>query len=596
MRQAGLEMSGEDLKAAKEYRLGMLAAKEAVEGLEISIGRKLIPTMTEMIVFAQAAAKQPGALFKIIGGAAGGDTSQIVAGMTEVSTAAAKMLADIHKRVEEMSSSTGGHHTEPPKVKALRESFTGISNLLDQVNERMAKFGSDDDQVAAMVNHLAHELTNQADALKKLHDEHKIDADVYQRQIGLIDRVREAIGKLGDTETAALAKKHADAIAVANRELADKLDTYAEQTTAHKIALLDKELDATVARLVKEKTLTMTAIAEIVAIRKAALEQIDREESQKENERKTRFAAELATLEKTADAMLVKVQTGEAKIRAEYDATLAKYRRDEENKALLTAKTQAEVLAIDQRFEAIRAAALKKKDADLQAFTNSQGFSAAFGSVFGSTISHNQALMQQWAEGGVGAIDMMAVAMQSFHDTGLKTMLDFGSATGNALAQAIEGEKPFGEAMEAMAKSTVDSIANQALVQAGYSLALGFLRLAQWEPGSASEAFTAAAEFAAVGGAAAGISRLIPSSGSAGGGGSASPAASSSGSTAASGATAGSSGGQSGPQPTQVTLVVQGHVIGPDSAATLAAIINEGVSRGVVVNSTYAMKDANRQR
>lgn len=89
---------------------------------------------------------------------------------------------------------------------------------------------------------------------------------------------------------------------------------------------------------------------------------------------------------------------------------------------------------------------------------------------------------------------------------------------GQSVTAALEGSQSFGQAMEQFLKSTLSSLAGQAVVQAIVETAKGFAALSPTNPdfGHAPDHFTSAAIWATVAGASAAAASFIPSGGSSG--------------------------------------------------------------------------------
>ena len=115
----------------------------------------------------------------------------------------------------------------------------------------------------------------------------------------------------------------------------------------------------------------------------------------------------------------------------------------------------------------------------------------------------------------------------------------------------------------------------QSIAYAIFYTALGFARLAEFLPGSAAQAFQAAALFAAAGATAAVVGRAIAprqeaagAAGAAGAGGSAGSAGS---------ASPGASGGPAGPSGPRIQIIVQGHIVGRYGIEELTELLNDAV-------------------
>jgi hypothetical protein len=90
---------------------------------------------------------------------------------------------------------------------------------------------------------------------------------------------------------------------------------------------------------------------------------------------------------------------------------------------------------------------------------------------------------------------------QDFGQLGIKTLDDLGAAAEYAAKSAILSQESFGTAMRKETAAILAEIAARSLVLAIYYTALGFARLAEQRYDLATQAFTAAAIYGAVGGA-----------------------------------------------------------------------------------------------
>jgi hypothetical protein len=234
-----------------------------------------------------------------------------------------------------------------------------------------------------------------------------------------------------------------------------------------------------------------------------------------------------------------------------------------------------------------RAAAFARYGSQMTAVYNSKGFQGLLGNVFANQIRGNEELLRQWSESSNQSILMVRVALESLKETGAEAFLQFGQAMGQNIAYAIVYEKSIGDAMRSALASTLESIAAQAFVQAIFSTALGFLRLAEWDYAGATEAFTAAAIFGTVGAAAAIAGRVLaPKQGSSEGG---SQSEQSSGADSTGTSSSPASGEKAG---TNVTFIINGHIIGQSGIGELTDMINEAVQdRDVRLVSTASKSD-----
>jgi hypothetical protein len=604
--ELGLIMSDKDVKAAKEYKLALNEMKEAVEGAEISIGRTLIPRMAEMVAFADAAVLHWKDLVRVLASSMSGDVAAVAGGLATIGAEAAKIIAEVHTAAENASKGK----KDPFKSlhdanEKMMQDFSGMTSMLDEITSLMARFGTEEERVDAQTQKLGTSLDKARNHLDAMHAAGTITAENYKEQMAVFEKLGPMIEQLAATEMNALGQKHSDAIAAARRELADKIDTYATQSTEHSLAMVKKEIDYLTARYAKEKALTAEVIADIERLRVAETAKIlDEEkkradakaaaEQKKEAEAQQRYAREIAALDKEIASMTAKVATGEDKIRADYEKTLAQFSSIKERELLIEAKTEEQRDAIRARFQALRSAAFDKETKDLQTLYNSQGWQGVFGRVFADGITRNSELSQQWASSTNR--DLLAVAVtvetlkEKFQD--MFTAELTGMAT--SITQAEEHSAKLGAALKAETKAVFESLAQQANLKAIFAAAEALVDLATGDFAGAAQQAEAAALYGSVGFAAARWAGAISSSSAASGayipGTPATPPPSTM-------AAAPTTSGIAGPSAGGTTInVYQTGVFGRDAAPLLAEINNAYVAAGGTVNASYAMKGANQIR
>jgi len=212
---------------------------------------------------------------------------------------------------------------------------------------------------------------------------------------------------------------------------------------------------------------------------------------------------------------------------------------------------------------------------DLQTLRSSQGWQGVFGSEFARLLKGNEAAMKEWAASTNQGMTMVQLSLTALDGIGREAFQHLSEGMGRNIAGAIVYSKSIGDAMRAALAATLESIAAESLVQAIYSLAFGFLCLAEGNFAGAESAFTAAAIFGSLGGAAAVAGRATVgpqrnASGTATGerGGASSPGGWANASNAAAYGPAGGS---------HVTVNVMGHVFGVSGVQQLASALNDAV-------------------
>ena len=124
-------------------------------------------------------------------------------------------------------------------------------------------------------------------------------------------------------------------------------------------------------------------------------------------------------------------------------------------------------------------------------------------------LNRNRQVAQLWKSDLVTTFAEVLDASSALSSTLGRSFLMFDTALGVNLANAVIWERSIGEAFRKAALSAVSSIAQESLVRAIYSTALGFYLLAIQDYRGAALAFKSAAIYGAVGGAAAVAGRAL---------------------------------------------------------------------------------------
>ncbi len=124
-------------------------------------------------------------------------------------------------------------------------------------------------------------------------------------------------------------------------------------------------------------------------------------------------------------------------------------------------------------------------------------------------LARNRGVARAWKTELVAAfVDVLQVG-QAFESSLGRSFLVFDSALGANIANAVIWQKTIGEAFRKAALQAISAIAQEALVRAVYSTALGFYLLAIQDYSGAALAFKSAAAYGAAGGAAALAGRAL---------------------------------------------------------------------------------------
>ncbi len=135
-------------------------------------------------------------------------------------------------------------------------------------------------------------------------------------------------------------------------------------------------------------------------------------------------------------------------------------------------------------------------------------FNVGIGAV-NSLLTRNQQTAQFWKTQMVANFAEVLNASELLQASLVRSFMTFDTALGVNIASAVIWQRSIGEAFRKAALAAIGSIAQEALVRAIYSTALGFYLLAVQDYRGAALAFKSAATFGVVGGAAALAGRAL---------------------------------------------------------------------------------------
>jgi len=506
----GLVIGDKAVEDAARYQAELAMLKAAFDGLAISIGTRVLPVLNTLAIGAEAT-------FAGLAAAAKAGLNPAAAAIA-FTTAAAEAGQRAYERLEAAASqalTASGRGLEAPGeiAKKTTKEFEGLSGILETVRGRLAGQGTEEEQLVYDMGRLIAETGKAAAELRTLKAADEITAETFER------------------ESAALAAMPMKLIALQGGLLAE----------------IQRKRDEEAAR------------------RQAKLDKI-------EAERAEAYVRELRDLQQHLAAIVTARMTSAERLGWQYEQDLERFSEVEESKALLLAKNEAEADTMRQQFALNRQVALTAYETGLTQLANSTGWRGVFGAEFANSIRGNEALLREWSESADQSMMMVRVSVEALNESAQRAFGQFAQAMGTNIANAVIYRKSVGEAMRAAAAAALESLAAQAIGHAIYSTALGFLRLAEFMPGSAAQAFTAAAIFGSVGAVAAVAGRAVaPQQAGAG------ASAGGSGGSGGTGGSAGAPGGSNGREGPRVVIYVQGPVVGTSGIEELTDMINEAV-------------------
>lgn len=555
--ELGLVLTEKDLVAAKEFKIALQELKAEQQAIDLEVGQKTLPMMLSWKVALIS-------LFDTIrSGGAGGNVQTFVASWVGEIQAA-------YERIQGMAAAAmnqGGQDTllpPPEKTKEAATEFSKISDLMEQIRMRTAGTGDEVTRAVAEIQHLQTESDKAVQKFIELKNEGKLSADAIAKESAAMANLPASLIDLGAALAKEITDKRNQAILAAGDELQSKLNGQQEKTWQTELAGWETEIARLRDHLTQKKLLTQENADLLAAVEAAGQEKIHRNQQQA-------FDQELVGLQQNMASVISAHMTTAERLQFSYEQDLQKFDEVQEGKVLATARGEAQQDAIRQQFALNRQALTDRYKSELQALANSQGWQAVLGGEFGRLLKNDEVAWREWSESADQAMSMVKLSDVAMTEELQQGFQSFGRAMAQNIAQAIIYQKSIGDAMRSAAASALESIASESLVQAIFSGAIGFLRLAQHDYSAASAAFEAAALFGSVGAVAAVAGRAI-----------APPQNSSSGTAAGSGASSSSSTSSaqsaSNAQQGGVHIYIQSPVIGGAGIEELCSMINDAVN------------------
>ncbi|MDE2097869.1 MAG: hypothetical protein KGL39_11520 [Patescibacteria group bacterium] len=572
--ELGLVLNDKDVRAARELQAGIKAMHAEQEALDKYIAEQTLPLWTSW------KALEIGFLNALKDAASGQGLGNFGA---QIAAEFAIARAEIQKTMELATKAGGDDHPlfDPKKTKEAASDFKSLTSELDGMKLRLAELDGPEAKVAAEMDQMRDRAAAATTELIKLRDEGKLAPGVWERESQALIALRKAMGEWQEAMGKQFAdrdvqeiQKYIDKIAGAGQEIQDKIsEQEGEGGFAKQEAQWAAYIDQLRAHMQQEGTLTAENQAMLVQLRVTGEARIALAQD-------SAFAQELAKIQEHNDKLSEMEMTRQQKLAADYQRDLARFSDAEEHKALLTAASEEERAVIEQRYATVRAQLQLSYQRDLQALENSQGWQGVFGNKFAQMIKQNEQLSRDWATSSDQSAMLVKVAVESLGEMGQQSFEKLAEGMGGGIANALVYSKSIGQAMRAATAATLESIAAQAMTQAIYSLAWGFLDLAQGNYAAADAAFEAAALFGAVGVAAGVAGRAVAPASGGGSGGGARGGGSSGGYSGGPGRIGGGSGAES-PMASStvggVSVHVYGHVVGASGIEQIASMINDAV-------------------
>ena len=582
-----------DIVAAKSFRLEMIALNAELEGLKLSIGKGVLPVMGELTVMMEAYLRTAPKVFEIYKNKKWWE--DLIPGQAEITTLHAGMkiweeeLAGARERLAarlRAAMAQGGEALPAPEVakvaKEAAQEWWGFSGILDGVKSKLAGVGTEEEKIAQETLHLGYEVQKAGAEFNKLRAEEKLAPETVAREMAALAQMAAKVGELAGAEVKTYQEKRNAAMLAAAEQLRDRLAALQIQTFDQQRAGVDAQWARDVAEAQKRKEYEGEIITLLAAIREAGHEQIDRDEH-------AAYIQQMAGLQGHLRAMLTAHATAAERLALQYQEDLLKANELEEVATLSVEKNEQKRQEIRDYYAAVRRAAADRYTSESRALARTQGLEGLFTGVFAEAIRGNEQMVRDFTYSTPSKINLVSVAFEAMNQSATRAFGSMARGMGQNIAQAIVYQKSIGEAIRTATASALEGLGAECLAYAIYSAGLGFLRLAQFLPGSAAQAFQAAGLFGAGGIAASVIGRAIAPPQSAASSGSAASSAASSGS-----ATSASESAAAGAGRPYIQINVAGHIVGRAGIEELTEIINEAVKDRDVRLIATQVKQAQR--
>lgn len=570
--ELGMVLTERDIIAAKAFRLELIQLNATFEGMRLQIGAGLLPLLGELTVGLEAWIKTAPKVAETYGKIewwkglvpGGREIAAVREGLKIYETELLKARADLAARLRAaMADSLKALPAPEGPAAQAQQDWWGLSSILEGVKTRLAGVGTEEEKIAGETAHVRYELEKAGLEFNRLHSEGKLSAETVAREMAALASMPRAVGDLARRQWREYLEKRNAAAVAATEELRTKLADQQILTWVQQTRNWDEDINKLTAQYKKKGELTKENEALIAEIREAGQRRIERDRGET-------FIRELQDLQRDLAAMVTAHFTAAERLAWSYEEDLKRYSEVEEAKQLLVTKLE-ERETLRQQFAINRQAAFQRYLTESNALAQSQGWQGTLFGTFAESIRNNERMLRDFTYGVPGQVSMVSLAFEAMNESAQRAFSSFSKGMGQNVAQAIVYSKTIREAMRSALAAALESLGAECLAQAIYSTALGFLRLAQGNPASASLAFQAAALFGVGGMSAALIGRAVapPQSAAGGTGGSAGP-----GSAAASASETGTGSAAARPY---IQINIAGHIVGRAGIEELTEIINEAV-------------------
>jgi len=569
----GVTLTELDLRAGKQFVMSLEQMNQALRGLKLTIGTEVLPYLNEFFLRIEAYARSAPRVAELYGKMewwkgiipGGREIAAVRQGLaifeTELEAGRKRMAA----RMAALFGPAGKGELAPELVSPkTQKQFAEAAALLSQIQTRLADMAGAESKAGFEAAELRNKIVSVAAALQTLRESEEITEDTYRTQLAAVAAALPALRTLLEAQLRGFATARQKAEDQTAADLLNAIDQQGEDTYQSRLRAWDKEIALRRAKYIEIQGLDKANEAKLAELAEAGRRRIEREQDEA-------FIRTLVDLQRDLENRVTAHFTANEHLAWQYEQDLKSFSEVEEAKTVAAYTEESEREVFRQQFAINRQAALQQYLTDTAALARSQGLEGLFTNVFSDAIRNNEKMLRDFTYGAPSQINLVSIAFESMAESAQHAFGTMARGMGQNIAQAIVYQKSIGEAIRAATASALAGLGAECLAYAIYSAALGFLRLAQFLPGSAAQAFEAAALFGAGGIAASMIGRAIaPPQSSGAGSQPASPSGSYASASAAESAAA-------GPARPYIQINIAGHIVGRAGIEELTEIINEAV-------------------
>jgi hypothetical protein len=413
-REMGLEITGKDLIALKEYKVAVQTLKEQHEALEVAVGRATLPIKERWEELKSSAIQTAAAMlsWKAVMLTLASPAAGVSAFVELWRTNFQRLKEEVAATVKAMGALGEGKGLGDAPKEATKE-FYGLSSILDTVRGQTAANRGEEEKFAAELEHIQNEIAKTTKEYDKLRASGEMTAESAKRESAALAALSGALADLIGSEMGKILEERKQKIQQFNDDLVRRAAAQMEQTEGMRISAWQAEMAGLRDRLDKEKTLTLDQKKELYAgidaLERAGLDKIAADRLAAERKSGEQLQAQIDGQQEQTYGQQV----------AAWEREIARLREDLRDRELLTAAAEA-------KLQELRQVGLDRiaRDQGTAYAREVQTLQNHLGTMLRATMTHQQLLEAEYQK------DLAA-----FSDTELRKVLL--TAKSEAEAQAI---------------------------------------------------------------------------------------------------------------------------------------------------------------